>query len=273
MEETAEGILRVADAAMARAIRRVSVQRGHDPRNFALLPFGGAGGLHAARLAELLGLRRILIPPHPGILSACGMLAAVPGHEFSLAVLISVAAELDDAALLALPEVAAASGTLRENGIRALEADGVPEDQRRLLLFFDLRYQGQSFELTVPAEDGGILKNFEGQHHRLYGYLPQDRQVELVTARLRATASGGGLELPALKRRGADDAPLQTGTTVVLGAAQPYTLVARERLIAGDALSGPAIVTEYSATTVIPPGWQAEVLDSGFIRLEREELA
>jgi N-methylhydantoinase A len=297
LPEAALGVLRVAEATMARAVQRISMDRGHDPRDFTLLPFGGAGGLHAARLADYLGITRVLIPRHPGLLSALGMLHAAPRYDFSQSVLARVettsredtpasqgsepssqgdvpAASCANAAeynleLECIPAVASVLDNLRIQGRAALAVDGVAPDQQRLAFSADLRYAGQSFELAVPLAGRETLSQFAARHRQLYGYNLPGAPVEVVTVRLEATGPAYALPNERLAPRGAP-LPSSLGEQHEIyanGRWQPCRFIQRDELRAGDSLPGPAIITEYSATTLAPEGWRLDVNEHGQLLL------
>ncbi|MFP4224268.1 MAG: hydantoinase/oxoprolinase family protein, partial [Phycisphaeraceae bacterium] len=187
LEQTAEGILRIAETTMARAVHRISLQRGRDPRECTLVPFGGAGGLHACRLADALGMTRVLVPAQPGLLSAVGMLGAAPRYTFSHALQVTLhpqTARYPDPATQ--PAVRHALAALREQARAALAAERLPEPDRRERARLDLRYQGQSYEITVPLEDGQAIPQFLAEHQRLYGYTAAEKPIEVVAVRLEA---------------------------------------------------------------------------------------
>lgn len=263
IEAAAEGILRVADAAMARAIQRVSVQRGHDAREFTLVALGGAGGLHACRLAEVLGMTRVLVPVYGGLLSAYGMLAAPPRYAFSRAVLARFDANdgqyLD---LLQYSKVQHALASLKARGTQALDADGIDRSAQQLQPALDLRFAGQSYEITVPCDgDMPVIDRFIDAHRKLYGYAPIGRPVELVTVRIEALGPTPSItpgKPMALRQqcRGTEDAN------------DHY--LDRDALAPGTITPGPAIIEEYAATTVIPRGWQIFVLEDGQILLQKK---
>lgn len=264
IEATAEGILRVADSAMARAIQRVSVQRGHDVRAFTLVAFGGAGGLHACRLAEVLGMTRVLVPVYGGLLSAYGMLAAPPRYAYSHAVLARFdCIDGQYADPMQHLDVQQALQSLQERGAEALDADGIDcaEQQRHPAL--DLRFAGQSYEITVPCDGApSVIDRFLDEHRKLYGYAPTGRPIELVTARIEALGPTP-LITPnkpmALRQQGC-------GIEETNG-----TYLQRDELAPGTITPGPAIIEEYAATTVVPPDWQVFVLEDGQILLKKKE--
>jgi len=273
--ECAAGILRVAEATMARAIQHVSLERGHDPREFTLVPFGGAGGLHAARLAELLGMRRVLIPWQPGLLSALGMLASAPLYTFSQAVLARLErSEAAGGGLAAHPAVHEVRESLVSMAREALAAEGIPEAEWLLAPAVDLRYAGQSYEIAVPLDGPDAAEEFARRHEQLYGYRDDGRAVEVTAVRLAAGSHPCPPAMPELAPR---DGPLSVeaiGEPVMLhraGGELRAWRVRRDALCAGDMLLGPLIVTEYSATTVVPLGWRLTVNAVGQLVIEPAE--
>ncbi len=258
VEATAEGILRIADAAMARAIQRVSVQRGHDARAYTLVAFGGAGGLHACRLAELLGMTRVLVPVYGGLLSAFGMLAAPPRYAFSQAVLArfeSTDNHYPDPSQH--PAVAQALSQLSRQGSDALSRDGIDLASQRIVPSLDLRFAGQSYEITVPCREGAsVIDQFLQEHHRLYGYAPQGKPIELMAVRIEAL--GHEPVVSAVDRVVKSVPP-----------ALPEGYRWRDGMASGERSHGPCIIEEYAATTVVPAGWSIDVLQDGQIILKK----
>ena len=236
VEAFAEGIVRVVNAVMEKALRRISIEAGYDPREFTLLSFGGAGPLHACELARAMRIPRVLVPALPGALSAVGILLSDQVRDFSRTVMADPA----DAKLAAL------FAELEATACAALPGGSV---ERSL----DVRYRGQGFELTVDAGDG-FLSRFHAEHQRRYGYADREREVEVVNLRVR-------VRLPTVAPAFAPE-PLRAGDgqqAVVAerpvfeeGAWQPAKIYERERLRAGDRFAGPCILTEYSATTYLP---------------------
>ncbi|MEM9020345.1 MAG: hydantoinase/oxoprolinase family protein [Planctomycetota bacterium] len=265
----AEGILRVADAAMARAVQRVSVQQGYDARQLTLLAFGGAGGLHACRLAEALGMDRVLIPVNGGLLSALGMLSAPARFAFSQAVLTTLPHQVsgyEDPRTS--PAVSDAIDQLVYRGRATLKDDGVAADDQLLVVQLDLRFAGQSYEITVRAEaDGGPIEAFVNEHQRLYGYAPVGRPIELVAVRVVATGPVPVLSLqrPArgLARQATEHEVWDRGELSV------WPFLERDALQSGGPKAGPMVIEEYAATTVVPRGWDVEVLADGQLMLTR----
>ena len=269
-EEAALGILRVANATMERALRRVSVERGHDPRDYTLVPFGGAGPLHAAALARALGMTRVLVPPTPGVLSALGLLMADVAYDAARAVLTPADSLQDDLSRLRRPAEA-----LREEIRGVLSTHGPAEVAFEL----DLRYAGQSYEVTVPLETpltapalNGAVAAFHDRHRRRYGHADPDGPVEVVALRGRGTVAGSA---PPLPREPETDAPVEDavlGTRPVwFGADGPTqtTAFAREALHHGHTLEGPAVLHQYDTTVAVPPDWQARVDARQNIWIER----
>jgi len=256
-EETARGIIRVADAEMIRALRVISIERGLDPRELTLVAFGGAGGLHACALAEELGIGRILVPRAAGVLSALG-LAISDVRRDQVSPLLAVLGTADRADI--------------EARFAGLEADARRQlgDDARLNLarLADLRYQGQSFELTVDAEDLEELPaRFSAEHERRYGYRMEDEVVELVNLRLVATVPRDKPELSeaAPGRRGSPSrrrARLDDGW-------QEIDVRERATLGVGSELQGPAVVEFAESTLLLRPGWRATVDGIGTLNLER----
>jgi len=271
-QEAALGVIRIANATMERALRRVSVERGHDPRTFALIPFGGAGPLHACDLAAALGVQRILIPPSPGVLSALGLLLAEVVHENAQAILReagTLQAEIDFLAVH-FDRLAAESRSV-------LAGEGVADP--RLDAALDMRYRGQSYELTVPLAtpiSGKSLADavigFHTLHEQRYGYAMADAAVEVVTLRLRASGPGAQPEFQRQSLGPADASPALLGAKPVWFQADSPTPTAtydRSRLLPGHRFIGPAIVYQFDTTTVIPPGWAARVDGWGNLWVEK----
>ena len=266
VEQAAEDVVAVAVAVMARAIKVISVERGHDPAGFALLPFGGAGALHACAVARELGMRRIVVPPSPGLLCAWGALAADVAHDFVATVLRPAGAALPVA------EVAPSFAPLTQAAMGALDAGGVDPAARRFERAATLRYRGQSFDLTVPlgrAGDAGapadLVAAFHAAHRARYGYA-LDREVELVSLRLRAVGRSAPVPLP---REASDGGAPELGRVRLRwdGVDHDAPLLSRARLLPGVTLRGPALLAEYSATTLLPADARAEVLPSGVLSI------
>jgi N-methylhydantoinase A len=258
LEEAAEGVVDVVDSSMERALRVISVERGYDPADFAVLAFGGAGALHVAELTLRLGAARALVPPDPGLLSAYGMLAAPLTREASRTVLIESTSEESSAAF--------------EEAFRELESraraelidEGADEQATVTERWVDARYRGQSFELKVPAD--GWQEAFHHAHESRYGYARRGGPVEAVTLRALARCPGPPLNpVPLASDRGSPRSTI--GTVRFRGRDLEAARVWRSDLRAGHVLEGPAIIQEYSATTWLPPGWRMEVDGWGTLHL------
>jgi len=256
----AEGILEVAEATMAGALRVVSVERGHDPRDFVLLPFGGAGGLHACALAERLAIPRVLVPIHPGLLSAVGMVLSDAVRDYSHSVLRT--APVDDAALDAL------FAPLRLQADAEMAQEGVAEKGLSFFFSLDLRYRGQSFEVNVPRE-GDYLAAFHARHEALYGYRDERREVEIVTLRLRATGVESHPDLLHGLCRSGKVRPEAEAEVILDGQPVACPIYERSALPCGGSFAGPALVVEATSTHLVRHGWQATVDERGNLLLEK----
>jgi N-methylhydantoinase A len=265
VEEFAEGILAVADAVMEKAIRVISVERGHDPREYALAAFGGAGGLHACALAAALEMRGVLLPVFPGGLSAVGILRADVVKEFSRTVLLAVHEGGETP-----KELRKLFRPLEEDGKRALRNEGFAPSKIRVEQRLDMRYSGQAYELSVPAS-GDFAAAFHRAHEQRYGYHDTRRAVEIVNLRSRATGitDKPGIEKIARAAKGGKVRTKGSLRCVFGGKMETPRLIAREELRADDRFSGPAVVTEYSATTLVPAGWEGRVDSYGQIFLQQ----
>lgn len=261
LEAAASGILQIVDNNMVGAIRLVSVERGHDPRDFALVPFGGAGPLHGGSLAALLGMRTVVIPRHPGVLSTLGLLATDVRNDYARTSL-QKPPHHDRAA------VAAIYGELEREASAWLAAEGVPPSQRRLSRLADLRYRHQGFEITVPWDESdlsvdGLVRRFHERHRRLYTYALEDAPVEIVTLRVSATGGLRRLTLPRLPARTGSAVQARTGRRRVyfeeMAGWVECATYDRASLPPGGILAGPAIVEQLDATTVVLPGQRATV--------------
>jgi len=249
LEQFCAGVVRVVNANMERALRVVSIERGYDPREFALVAFGGAGGLHACELAAALAIPTVVIPARPGALSAFGILVSDVVKDYSRTLLWRFADRLPQAKL--------------EKEFRKLEASAQREfraERWRGTLHYerslDLRYRGQGYELNVPAT-ANVAARFHDEHQRRYGYHHAGREIELVTLRLRVR-----LRTPPLKvarRRAARKPsvrvmPVERAPVFFHDKAVTTPVFERRDLVSGRSMRGPAVITEYSATTVIPAG-------------------
>lgn len=241
VEEFAAGILRVIETSMEKAIRVISVERGYDPRDFTLVAFGGGGPLHACSLAHALRIPRVMIPAMPGALSAVGILLADAVRDFSRTVMLGSDANLEDLFL-----------DLEERGREEFLAEGLYGVAQRSV---DLRYRGQGYELNIPF-GAEMLKAFHDLHRQRYGFADENRAVEVVNLRVRMVAKSDSVEFARHELREGDGRQAVTATRNVWFDGQRLStpVYSREQLRPGDTFVGPAIVTEYSSATILPPG-------------------
>lgn len=265
VEQFSAGVVRVVNANMERALRVVSIERGYDPREFALVAFGGAGGLHACELAEAMSIPTVMIPARPGALSAFGILVSDVVKDYSRTLLWRFGGSSRETV---------AQARLQEE-FRRLEAAAKMEfrgEGWRARLHYerslDLRYRGQGYELNLPSA-GDIVARFHGEHQRRYGYHHREREIELVTVRVRAR-----LPTPQPRRQSEPDrqnarqvsprvAPIDRALVFFQGKMATTPVYERENLGVNRFMTGPAVITEYSATTVIPKGKKFWVDSSG----------
>ena len=262
--DVAQGIISVVTANMAKAIRVISVQRGHDPRNYALMAFGGAGPLHAVRLAQELGMTKVIVPRSPGILCAMGLLLTDPRADFSATHLT----DLDPGNLGTIAETVA---SVEAEASGWFDAEEIPADKRRLTRRIDMRYDGQNYELSIPLPEGPVTEatletlrqGFTEAHERLYGFAVPDERILCVTFRAEAMGLVQKAELPERALGDPDPSKAVIGSREVwypeTGAFTETTLYAREKLAPGMAFAGPAIVEQMDTTTLVPPGVTATV--------------
>jgi len=264
VEAFAQGILDVANAVMEKAIRVISVERGHDPRDFTLIAFGGAGGLHACELAQALEIPRVLVPCFPGALSALGILRADVIKDLSRTIRREIQNTREAGAHLR-----GIFAVLKSEGLRQMHEEGFSGHSVQVHFSLDLRYAGQSYELNVPFADDFIAA-FHRAHEKRYGYSDRTRGCEVVNVRARFTGRTPKPDLPAWKSggRSAAAAIISKAPAHFHGRRQMTILYDRSRLRAGNRIAGPAIVTEYSATTFLPPEWFGQVDRNGNLILE-----
>jgi N-methylhydantoinase A len=247
VEHFASGIIQLAEAEMEKAIRLISVERGHDPREFTLVAFGGAGPLHACSLARALGILRVLVPAMPGALSALGILGADVVRDYSRTVMTS------------------ADGNFLERHFSELEAKGSADFEAEglsgtAIRSADLRYTGQGYEINVPAGTD-MLEQFHEAHRKRYGHADESRQVEVVNVRVRIVSISDPINLPhkLAGTAGSDHAVLKKKKVTFGDEWMETPVLDRKLLMPGNTFVGPAIVHEYSATTVVTPGCKASV--------------
>jgi N-methylhydantoinase A len=266
---TAVGIVALVDAEMAKVLRIVSVERGLDPRSFALMAFGGGGPLHACALAEELGIARVVVPEHPGLFSAFGLVVADASVTRSQTLVIA----LDEGGM---ERARTTARELTREATAELRAQGI--DEQTISCQVDLRYVGQSFDLTLPLapqSDAQLGERFHREHEIRYGFAARDEAIEIAS--VRAIVRGGGTNGSA--RRGTPaSAPVEKGATGADARSRDVwdrdrfvsaQIVARNTLAPGSRVVGPAIVEQYDTTTWIPTGWHGDVEPLGNLLLER----
>ncbi len=266
VEAAAEGILAIVNENMAGALRLVSVQRGHDPRDFALVAYGGAGPLHANAVAKIMGSFPVLVPPAPGLLCAIGDLVADFRDEFARTY-IRVLSEADPG------EVCEILDELGERAVAWLDDEGIPAEARTVSFAADMRYRGQGYEIPVAIDPEDVRANgladlderFNGLHEQLYGFRMHDTRTEIVNLRAIGFGAVPKPELPAGELGGEDasGAVAEEHEIVFEGERLPTKIYDRVRLAPGMRFEGPAIVTEFDSTTVVLPGYEAAI-DLGF---------
>ena len=257
--ETALGIVAVANANMEKAIRVISVERGHDPRAFALFPFGGAGGMHAVEMAEHLGMPTVVVPRNAGVLSAFGLLMADPVKDYTRSLMKPDSEVSVDGLEKEFRKLEAVS-------LRDMSADGFAAKDVVLERSLDCRYLGQSYEIDVPfrkarAAGRAFLEAFHARHEKLYSYRHDRRPVEIVNLRVKAVAMTP--KIPLVKERGSsvlDPRAILRKQSIFSGRrAHEGTVVDRTRLRPGNGVRGPALIIDPESTTFLPPGYAARV--------------
>ncbi len=278
VDQAALGMVAVANAQMRQAIRALTIERGHDIRQFSLVAFGGAGPIFAALMARELGIRQVIVPPRPGVFAALGLLMSNMRHNAQashLAALDAIATEVVSARLRALARDLDA----------ALAADGIPPGRRTIRYFADLRYVGQFHDLTIPlsAPDGPdwwqakeLEALFHATHAQVYGHNDPEGAIEMVTLRCTAEGEVERASFPRLPP-GRGTAPRSSGTRPVLFPGQsarlPCSAHRREDLFPGDVVRGPAIISQSDTTVLVLPDQCGIVDDWGVIRIRQEESA
>ncbi len=258
----AEGVVRIIDVKMAEAIKAISTMRGHDLRDYMLLAFGGAGPVHAARIARDLGMAGVVVPLYPGVYSAIGLLMSDVKHDYiqsKMASLTELTAHDVDAMFARLAAQAAAE----------LRADGFSDAQIGIQRAVDMRYAGQGYEITIPCGDdigsaGGLdalRAHFDAQHQIMFGHSAPEEPVEIVSYRVRGIGKVPPVELPRFSRRGGSlaDACRATRRVRFDGETIDCPVYQREKLDVGLSFTGPAVLDQFDCTTVICPGQLARV--------------
>ena len=269
--DTALGIIRVVNSNMERAIRAISLERGYDPREFTLVPFGGAGPMHACELAQELSIPRVLVPSHPGILSALGVAIADVVKDYSRTLMLRG----DDLDRIRLEEE---FHGMEQQARQELTQEGLPAESMAARRFLDVRYVGQSFELTVdcPSLTGrgdlarSISGDFYSAHLQRFGYADRALPVEVVNMRLKLELAVEKPQLEPAPSSGADASHAVTGAADVMfaGGTMSATLYDRGSLECGNQISGPALLLQLDTTIVVPPGWVGQVDAFGNLLLE-----
>ena len=245
-EEAAIGVIEVVNAHMERALRVISVERGYDPRDFVLVSFGGAGGLHAADLARRLGIPRVLISPYAATLSAFGMLVTDVIKDYARTVMLP--------GTTPIPELRQHLRPLVEQGITEVAAEGIPPSRILVEELLDMRYEGQSYELTVPL-NGDPVDAFHTAHHQAYGYAVLDAPVEVVNVRVRVIGQVPRPVIPKLPKGDTDPSPalLDRRPVILHGEAVMVPFYQGEMLQPGNRIPGPAIIVRRDTTILIGP--------------------
>jgi N-methylhydantoinase A len=251
-ERAALGVIRVANANMEAALRVVSVERGQDPRLFTLVSFGGAGGLHVCDLASALRVPRVIVPRSPGTLSALGVLLGDVVKDYSRTVMMK-------ATVLDMRKLERGFVELEREAVLDLLREGFGKDRLKLMRSVAIRYAGQSFEIDIPWSNR-FEAGFHDAHRERYGYADNSRAIEIVSLRLRAA---GVTQKPRIKRQRPEKpgrvAASRIERVYLNERAAPVSVYERDQLSAGTKLDSPAIITEYSSTTLIPKGFTVEV--------------
>jgi N-methylhydantoinase A len=258
----AEGIVRVIEVKMAEAIKAISTMRGHDLRDFMLLPFGGAGPVHAARIARDLGMAGLIVPLYPGVYSAIGLVMSDVKHDY-------VQSKMQPMSELTADTVNHMFARLEGLAGDELRADGFAPERIRIERALDIRYAGQGYEITLPCDAtvlqstglDGLRRQFDQQHRAMFGHMAPEQAVEVVSYRVRGLGLVPPVELPRFKPTGATlaDALRETRQARFDGHDVECPVYQRERLAVGVTLPGPAILDQFDCTTVIHAGQTARV--------------
>ncbi|MGE0852675.1 MAG: hydantoinase/oxoprolinase family protein [Hyphomicrobiaceae bacterium] len=267
-DRLAEGVIRLAVARMASAIREVSIERGHDPRAFCLIPLGGAGPLHAAELAKELGISQVAVPRFPGNLSAVGLISSDIRHDFARTMVLD-ARQHDAAALERL------MADMIANARASLERDGFAQESARFQRLADMRYRGQAFDLTVPILDleagpEALIAKFEQLYAQRYGHNRKGKPIDIVTLRVVATGIVPRPAISAIRQhKGSVCTAKQAQRSVYFDGTWHHDcpVFMRDHLGSGFEIKGPALVEEYGSVTIVPPSWRMVVDGFGNLRL------
>jgi N-methylhydantoinase A len=257
----AEGIVRIIDVKMEEAIKAISTMRGHDLRDFMLLAFGGAGPVHAGRMARDLGMAGMIVPLYPGVYSAIGLIMSDVKHDHIQSRMAPISA-------LTADDVDGMFARLEATADAELRDDGFTADTIRIQRALDMRYAGQGYEITMPCggalkEDGldALRRQFDAQHKAMFGHSAPEEPVEIVSYRVRGLGMVPPVAMPKFKPTGAtlDDARREIRQVRMDGETIACPVYQRERLDVGLTLQGPAILDQFDCTTVIYPGQSARV--------------
>lgn len=254
----AMGVIRVVNANMARAVRLITVERGFDPRHFALLAFGGAGPMHACELAAELGIGHVILPRNPGLACAYGALNASLGREYSLTV---------RQAAPSYTSLLKSMAPLMKRARTEMAAQGIPSTRMQTLLWVDLRYRGQSFELKVPLTPR-FVEDFHREHQRAFGYAARDAAVEVVNLRLQINAQEYAHRPQRIPRAAGAATAIDRIEVLVDARRRRIPVYQRDQLGAGLRIRGPLLLVELSATAYVSPDFTMRVDDFGNIHLE-----
>jgi N-methylhydantoinase A len=266
--DAAARIVEVVNSNMAQALRIVSIERGHDPQEFSLIAFGGAGPVHAVALAEELQIPEVIIPPAPGAFSALGLVASDLKRDYSRTLYA-------DLATVDPGRVAGMMAEMEQAGRDMLRAARMPAERQVLLRQADVRYRRQAYELTVPIADGAITRAtldalaeaFHARHEQTYGHANHAEPVQLVN--LRLTALGRRPEVVLAQRGDPAQARVRSRDVWFGGAFVTAPVHWRDGIVAGTEFAGPAVIEAMDSTVVVPPGWQAKIDQLGYVRLVR----
>ncbi len=253
MLELAEGIVKIANLNMEKAVRVISVEKGYNPKDFTLVSFGGGGGLHAIDIAKSLGIKKVLIPQNPGLLSAMGLILADFIRDYTSTIMIN----LEELKPEILDEI---FKTLENKATKDLEAIKSRVNSLVVERYLDMRYKGQSFEVRIKLSDGDLRKSFEQTYKSLYGYTLEGNTVEVVNARLRLIASTSKPNLKEFpKKDTSKEALILRRNVFIEGKWVEACVYDRDKLNNGSVFEGPAVIVEYSSTTFVPAGCKVEV--------------
>jgi N-methylhydantoinase A/oxoprolinase/acetone carboxylase beta subunit len=268
--ETAEGIIKIANANMEKAIRVISIERGFDPRSYSLFSFGGAGGLHAAQIAEHLGMKNVIIPKNAGVLSAMGLLLADSVKDYSHSI-------LKETRKIKKGELERICKALKERAVQEMKSEGFAEKALKVAPQLDLRYLGQSYEITIPIKRNSFdltayISQFHKEHQKLYAYQNPERPVEIVNVRMKAV--GRVKKMPFVKQPlespDTQRAFIKMKTLVYKGQNHTASVFSRAELRPGHLIHGPALVVESESTTFLPPSSSLRVDEFMNLIIERQ---